>query len=296
MSPKRPVKSPVSDPVGLAYLDGQILSLDKARIGIQDRGFLLGDGVFETLRVTNGKVFRLDDHAKRLRTGLAAIHLDASIVDEFYTAVDAMVNAGVKKMGDDLYIRFMVTTGPLEDLNDTGRGLTVAGICKKFKPYPLAFYSKGIHVVRSRQRKDTTNPLSTIKSLSFLPYITARREALAQAVHDAILLNEHGRVAEASTSNVFARKGDTVYAPGAKEGALPGITRDAVLELLDEAGFDVKESLSFATWKRADEAWFTNTTGGVIPVTRFADQPIGKGRKGDLTSQLSHGLEALLRA
>lgn len=282
-------------PEGLAYVDGQVVDLAKARIPLNDRGFLLGDGIFETLRVANGKVFRLDGHARRLRAGLRLIGFDDSVEASFHQAVTALLRDGKRAFGDDLYVRVNISTGPMDDVAGTDRGLSVTGIAKKFKPYPMQYYSNGVQVVVSSQRKDTQSALSGHKTLSYLPHILARREALSATAHDAVLLNEHGRPAECSTSNLFARKGDTVYAPGLSEGACPGITRDVVLELLRDSGLDVAESMTLAQLRGASEAWLTNTTGGLVPITRLGDKPIGKGAKGELTTQLSHAYEALLR-
>lgn len=280
---------------GLAYLDGKTMDLAKARVPLNDRGYLLGDGVFETMRSSNGHVFRLADHEARIRSGLQAIGLDCELAADFHAAVDALSKAGKKEYGSDLYLRVNISTGPMDDVAGSDRGVTVTGIVKKFKPYPMQYYSNGIHVITSSQRKDSGNPLSRVKTLSFLPYVAARREAHAATVHDALLLNEHGRVAEASTSNVFALRKGVVHAPGADEGAIPGVTRAAVLELVKEAELDVVERLDVATLGKADEVWLTNTSGGIVPVTRFADKPIAKGKKGELTTQLSHALEAQIR-
>lgn len=280
---------------GIAYIDGKVLDLSKARVPLQDRGYLLGDGVFETLRVSNGVPYRLQEHAQRMRRGLRAINLDESLESEFRDAVGALVAKGKAEFGEELYVRVMVSTGPLEDLLDTGRGVTVTGLCKRFRPYPLQYYSNGIQLVVSRSRKDSRSPFSAIKTLSFLPYIMARREAHAATVHDALLLNENDRVAEASTSNVFALVDGIVHAPGEAEGAIPGVTRAAVLERLAETGHEVVERLPLAALRKAQEVWLTNTTGGIVPVTRFMDRPVGTGRKGELTTGLAHSLEAEIR-
>lgn len=280
---------------GIAYVEGNVVDLERATVPLNDRGYLLGDGVFETLRTSNGKVFRLDGHAERMAKGLAAINLDDALVDEFRSAVGALVKEGTLRFGGELYVRVMVTTGPMEDVLETGRGVTVTGICKKFRPYPMQYYANGIQVVLSRQRKDTRNPLSSVKTLSFLPYVSARRDAHAATAHDALLLNEHDRIAEASTSNVFALVDGKLHAPGEAEGAIAGVTRGAVLELADEAGLDVVERLTLKELAASAEAWLTNTTGGIVPITRALDRPVGNGKKGDLTAQFSHGLEAMIR-
>jgi branched-chain amino acid aminotransferase len=282
-------------PQGIAYIEGKTMDLAKAAVPLHDRGYLLGDGVFETLRTSNGHVFQLEQHAQRLQAGLKAINLDPDLEVEFRDAVAALVKAGAKPFGGELYVRVMVTTGPMEDVLDTGRGVTVTGLCKKFKPYPMQYYSQGIRLIASRERKDSRSALSAVKTLSFLPYITARREAHAATAHDALLLNEQGRVAEATTSNVFALHKGKVYAPGAAEGAIPGVTRGAVLDLVREAELDIVERLELAVLQKADEVWLTNTTGGIVPVGWFNDKAIGKGGRGELTAQLSHALEAEIR-
>jgi branched-chain amino acid aminotransferase len=288
-------RRPAKVPEGLGYVEGQVLDLAKATIPLNDRGYLLGDGVFETLRTVNGHVFRLDQHAERMRRSLKAIGLDDPVEEEFRAAVRALEREGHRLYGGELYLRVNISTGPMGDFADGERGVIVTGLCRKFKPYPMQHYSRGVHLITSRQRKFSQSPLSTVKSLSFLPHVAARREAMAATVHDAILLNEHGRVAEATTSNVFARKGDTVYAPGEAEGAVPGVTRAVVLGLVEEAGLEVVERLPVDTLRTAREAWLTNTTGGVVPFTRFDDRPIGNGEKDNLTARLGKAFETLLR-
>jgi branched-chain amino acid aminotransferase len=281
-------------PSGIAYIDGQTMDLATATVPLNDRGFLLGDGVFETLRTSNGRVFRLEDHCRRMEAGLRAVNLDGDLVEEFRQAVDALVQGGAKAFGGELYVRVMVSTGPMEDFLETGRGVSVTGLCKKFKPYPLQYYSQGVDLVTSRERKDSRSALAAVKTLSFLPYVTARREAHNATAHDALLLNEHGRVAEATTSNVFALHDGTVYAPGESEGAIPGVTRSAVLELVAEAGLPVVDCLETATLRKADEVWLTNTTGGIVPVRQVDERRINGGR-GELTARLGHALEAAIR-
>ncbi len=282
-------------PEGIAYVDGRVLDLRKATVPLNDRGYLLGDGVFETLRTSNRHVFRLADHAARVERGLKAIGLEGELESEFEDAVHALAQAGWKTYGGELYLRINVSTGPMGDVAGSGRGITVTGICKKFKPYPLQYYANGVQVIVSKQRKDSRSPLASIKTLSFLPYVAARREALSATAHDALLLNEHDRVAEATTSNVFALRDGVVHAPGESEGAVAGVTRGVVLGLLADADLELAEELDLRSLREADEVFLTNTTGGIVPVTRFGDRRIGTGKKGELTTRLSHALEELIR-
>jgi branched-chain amino acid aminotransferase len=159
----------------------------------------------------------------------------------------------------------------------------------------MQYYSNGVDVITSKQRKDSRSPISSVKTLSFLPYIAARREAHTAIVHDALLLNEADRIAEASTSNIFALHEGQVYAPGEEEGAIPGVTRGAVLDLLEGRGLRIRERLTTTTLHKAEEAWLTNTTGGIVPIKTFQDRPIGAGGRGKLTAELSRLLEAQIR-
>ncbi len=280
---------------GLAYVDGQTLDLKDARVPLLDRGYLMGDGVFETLRTTHGAVFHLEAHAARFRTGLAAIGLEPEVEDLFLEAVAELVAVGVPEFGDELYLRINATTGVTEDLGGSDAGVTLTGICKPFKPYPMRFYSHGVHLILSDRRVEAPSMTGGAKPLSFLPYVMARREAHARTAHDAILRNDAGRLAEVTTSNLFAVVGDVVHAPGPDEGAVDGVTRGVVLDFLDDAGIAVEPTLDVATLRGADEAFVTNTTGGVVPVTRFEEAPVGSGQKGELTTRLGHAYEDLVR-
>ncbi|HLF17090.1 MAG TPA: aminotransferase class IV, partial [Candidatus Thermoplasmatota archaeon] len=151
-------------PEGLAYVEGKVLALHLARVPLNDRGYLLGDGVFETLRTSNQHIFRLDEHAARITRGLKALGLEAELASEFRDAVQALAKPGWKAFGGELYIRINVSTGPLDDVAGNGRGITVTGLCKKFKPYPMQYYARGIHVTQSPIRKHTADPLSNVKT------------------------------------------------------------------------------------------------------------------------------------
>lgn len=280
---------------GLAFIDGETCDLRDARVPLLDRGYLMGDGVFETLRTAQGRAFRVDDHAERFRRGLRALGLDDEIEDLFRDAVAQLVAGGVPLFGDDLYLRINASTGVTEDLTGSDAGVTLTGICRPFKPYPMRYYTHGVQMVLSKRRIEAPSATGGAKPLSFLPYVMARREAHARTAHDALLLNHGGRVAEATTSNVFAFHDGAVHAPGTDEGAVDGVTRGVVLDLLADAGIEVRPTLELETLRASEEVFVTNTTGGVVPVTRFENQPIAGGQKGELTTRLGHAYEDLVR-
>lgn len=277
---------------GIAIVDGKVTRLDEARISIMDRGYLLGDGVFETLRSHGGVVFRREEHLQRLEEGLHVLGLGAGLVGPFQEALDTLVKEGHRRFGDRLYLRVNVTTGAMADIAG-GDGSSITGIARPFKPYPMKYYADGVHCIVAG-RKDEGDPLACIKSLSFLPYVVARRAAHAATAHDAILPNTQGDLTEATTANLFALRDGVVHAPGPDSGALAGVTRSALLEIIQDTGFDVVETLDPGQLATADEAWLSNTTGGVVPLTRFREAPIADGKKGDLCVRLRHAYDEMV--
>lgn len=280
---------------GIAWVDGCIVDAADAKVPLLDRGHLLGDGVFETLRTANGRMVRPDEHLRRLAHGLQVIGLDPGATDAAAEALDALVRAGGERFGDALYLRIQVTAGVQAEVAGVADGLHVTGVARPFQPYPMRHYARGIHAIVAPQRKHRDDPMNGVKSVSFASHLAARRFAMDATAHDALLLNDAGRIAEATTSNVFAVKGDTVHAPGRDEGALDGVTRAMVLELVEDTGLDVAGSLSIDGLAAADEAFLTNTIGGVVPLTRFNDAPIGDGTKGELTTRLGAAYDALVQ-
>ncbi len=278
------------DPI--AWNGREIVPLAKATVPLADRGHLLGDGIFETLRGHKGSVFRLDAHLERMRRGLVAIGLDARLADDAAQVIHDLTEAA---SAEDVYLRVQVSTGPSEEIA-SDEGARVTGICKRFRPYPMTHYQRGVRTIFSSIRKTTTDPLANVKSLSFLPYVVARRQALGEAAHDALLRNEHGRIAEATTSNVFALQSDALHAPGSAEGALDGVTRQLILELAEDTGLDVVESLDKATLTGAQEVLLSNTIGGVIPVTRIDGKPVGTGKVGEFAKRMGRAVDEAVHA
>lgn len=262
------------------YVDGRVL--EDARVPLTDRGYLLGDGVFETLRVDSGHVFRLDDHMERLARGLHVLGIDEATREEACAAALTLADAAEE---DPILVRVNVTSGLFRGIAD-GAGPAVTGFLRPMAAPPAKRYGTGVSVVLSRYRKDHESPLSSVKHMSYLPHVQARREARATGAHDALLTNMAGRIAEATTSNVFAMVGATVHAPGPAEGALAGITRDVVLAFVHEEGVEVRPRLTAETLRRADEAWLTNTRVGCLPITRVDGTPLGEGTPGPFAKRM----------
>lgn len=253
---------------GLAYVDGRVVPLHEARVPLRDRGFLLGDGIFETLRTHDGAIHQAPLHAQRLRQGVRALGLPEPAADEAWRALESLRRDAVGKIGPSLYLRLTVTTGQAEAYAGAPGRYAVYAFARPLQPYPTAHYEPGIRVAVASMRKPRSGPLVGVKTLSSLPHVAARREARARGAHDAILLNDRGRVCEATTSNVLAVRRGRLHAPGPKEGAVDGVTRRRLVEAARSQGLTVETSLTLRELMAAHEVILTNTIGGVVPVAK----------------------------
>ncbi|NQT06372.1 MAG: branched-chain-amino-acid transaminase [Candidatus Omnitrophica bacterium] len=266
------------------FVNNRIVDEKKASISIFDRGFLYGDGIFETMRSYNGRVLALDRHLDRLYSSAKVIDLKIklgreSIKKQIYKLI--RIN-GLK----DAYIRLAATRGEGRvGLNAvTAKSSSVVIIVKHFTPYPAAFYEKGISLYTSSVRRNAESPLSSIKSLNYLNNILARMDAQKRGADDALLLNTKGFVAESAVSNIFMIKRKGLITPSLNSGILPGVTREIVLSIAKKAGLKaIERKVSPRELKGADEVFLTNTLMEVMPVVKIDKTGIGKRRPGLLT-------------
>lgn len=251
------------------YINGVFFDEKDAKISVFDRGFLYGDGVFETLRSYGGKIFRLADHLERLSKGAGFL----SIPFDPDEAEKALCQTLLRSRLNDAMLRLTLTRGqgtwglkcPAEP------NPTTVIFARPFTGYPGQ--KDGISICISETRKTPQESLDpSLKSLNFLNNILARREATFQGVQEAILLNKDGYLAEGSVSNLFWVSENVLYTPALQTGILPGVTRKVVMELADkenipcEEGFYNPQDL-FA----AKEVFLTNTGFEIMPVQRVDD-------------------------
>lgn len=278
------------------YLDGQILDAEEARIPVNDRGVLFGDGLFETIRAYNGRPFRLDRHLRRLRDGCRVLRISGIPEDgQIAEAIDALYRENVGS--GDAYVRLTVTGG---DFNGNRTLTRSAGprffiIVKPFEGYPPDFYRHGIRVTVSSVRRNPHSPLWRIKTNNYLEPLYAKQEAVDHGYDDALFLNTEGYLAEGSTSNLFLASGRKVMTPHPDCGILPGITRETVLELCSRLGIVAEEGFyRLEDLQGADEIFLTMTTGEIIPVAEVDGVRPSERCPGPLTSRLSTAYRRLV--
>lgn len=278
-------------------IDGVAVPAEQARISVLDNGFILGDGVYDTLRTYGGRPFRLDLHLDRLRRSAARIGVDIPLSDQqLAMRLDDVL---ARAENAESYIRFIITRG-IGDATyhfEQVVGPTIVILIKPFESPPAAFYDDGIPatiVSVRRNAADAADP--AIKSCSLLNSVLAAREAQARGGIEAILLDARGNVAEGAASNVFAVRGDGLHTPPLDTGILAGIAREIVIDLARESATPVREEpLAPESLRAADEAFLTSSIREVMPISSIDGEKVGTGRPGPVTKRLLGALQDYAR-
>ena len=280
------------------WLDGTWHDRDTAMISVYDHGLLYGDGVFEGIRIYGGRIFRLREHLDRLYDSAHAIWLTIPMSKD---QMAAATEEGVRRSGiKEGYIRHVVTRG-VGDLGLDPRKCanpSVIIITDTIKLWPEEVYETGLKVVTAGTPIPQREALSPrVKSLNYLAHILAKIEGIQAGADEVIMLDSSGTVAEGSGQNIFVVKGRLIRTPPAHAGILKGVTRDVVVELAREAGYDMQETmLNRYDVYTADEAFFTGTAAEVVGIRQLDGRVIGSGRPGPVTRDLRTRFQTLVRS
>lgn len=272
------------------YINGKFVEREQATVSVFDHGFLYGDGVFEGIRSYSGRVFRLDAHIDRLYKSAKAIDLAIPLSSKEMTEA-TLESLRINELLE-AYIRLVVTRGS-GDLGLNPRKVhtppTIVIVPDKLALYPKERYENGLEVCIVSVRRIPPDSLSpAIKSLNYLNNILAVIEVNQRGLHEGILLNQQGYVAEATADNIFVIKDGRISTPHINAGALPGITRGAVLDICRTIGIPVREDwLTAYDLYTADEMFLTGTGAELIPVVKVDGRMIGGGKPGPVFQQLN---------
>jgi branched-chain amino acid aminotransferase len=285
------------------YLDGALVPREEAKVSVFDHGFLYGDGVFEGIRVYNGRIFRLDAHLERLWRCAKAILLEPPMSrDEFARAIEETVVANNMRDG---YVRAIFSRGPGDlglDPRKCSRPTSIV-IADAIKLYPPEVYEHGMECITVSTRRSRPDVLSpAIKSLNYLNHILAKIECNRAGVPECIMLNDRGLVAECSADNVFIYARDysgraELRTPPITAGSLEGITRDAVIQIAGELGIPcVEKDMALFDIYGAEEAFLTGTAAEVVPLTTLDSRKVGNGEPGEITKRIRARYQELTRS
>lgn len=270
------------------WLDGNLVEENEAKISVFDHGLLYGDGIFEGIRFYNGRVFRLEEHVKRLFDSAKAILLKMPwTVEEVCQATLETCRANNLQDG---YIRLVITRGagplglnphqcPTPSMFIIASGITL---------YPESCYENGLEVVTCSTRRPAPAALSPqVKSLNYLNNVMAKVEAIKAGAQEGLMLNEQGYVAECTGDNVFVIKNGEIKTPPVSDGSLDGITRQVIFELAESLQIPLREcTMTRYDLYVADEIFLTGTAAEVIPLVKLDARDIGDGKPGEISKKM----------
>ena len=287
---------------GHVWVDGRLMPASGAQLSVFDRGFQLGDGVFETLRVRAGRPTELPEHLARLRRSAdgLGIALPAGLDATIGAAIADLLAAEAMDGPDgDASVRITVSRGVfagrgLLPPDETVRPTLVIQAWPVVAP-PAGHLEVGLHVVASAIRRDAENPLVMLKTTSRADHVHARLEARRAGADDALFLTIDGYLSESTTANVFLVRGDELATPALACAILPGTTRSWILGWGGRVGLTLNEGwLTTRDLAEADEAFLCSSVAGILPVTRFGGSAIGAGVPGPWTRRARADREAFI--
>ncbi len=264
------------------FLNGQIVSADKATVAITDSSYLYGIGLFETMRAVEGTVFRLADHLQRLNRSAETLAIANSYSDEqIRQAVDEVLTAN--KLSD-ARLRLQVSNGPIGADGTAATNLLVTAT--EFTPYPAEYYEKGIRVSLTDFRQNPKDPFCGHKTTCFGPRLTALKQAHEKLATESLWFTTENFLAEGSVSNVFLVKDGELFTPPVQTPVLPGIARKTVIEIAEAENIPCHEQpLQVGDLLAADEVFLTNVIMEVLPVTAIEAHTVADSKPGKLTKK-----------
>ena len=280
------------------WIDGRIVEGKDAKLSVTDHGFLYGDGIFEGMRAYNGRMFRLDDHMRRLSVSARALGLEIPGGTE--QAKRVVLETVAATGSPEAYIRLLITRGegPLGVDPTTCPKPNMICIVDTVEVFPPERAALGVELVTASYRRPGADVLDPrVKSLNYLNNALCKGEARRRGADDSLVLNQQGAVTETSSTNVFAVCGGVVTTPPTTDGALDGITRRTVLELCAKLGIPARErSMGRIDFFGADEAFVTGSGARIVPIRSLDGQTIGTAVPGAITAKLTEAFFELARS
>jgi D-alanine transaminase len=269
--------------VNQVYLNGEFVPAEQAKVSVFDRGFLLGDGIYEVIPVYNGHSFLLEGHLARLQNSLDGIQLANPHNDQKWSEIIAELIA--KNGGGDQSLYLQVTRGvaPRDHVFPDNVEPTIFLMSTPLKAVPTEWKQQGIKAITV---EDIRWQNCDIKAISLLPNSLLKQRAKEAGAQEALLIKDD-YLTEGAASNAYAIINGTIYTAPKDEKVLPGITRDFVLELARDNGMMVMElPVSFERLLEADEIWVSSSTKEVLAVTELDGRPVGDGMPGPIWKKI----------
>ncbi len=265
------------------YLNGQFLPADQAQVSVFDRGFLLGDGVYEVIPVYAGRCFELEAHLNRLQYSLDGVRMKNPMTSQqWQTMIEELVS---RNGGGDQSLYLQVTRGvaPRDHIFPTGVEPTAFAMSNPLQMVPEKYKQNGIKAITLA---DIRWANCNIKAITLLPNSLLKQQAQEAGAQEALLIRD-GYLTEGAASNAYVVLNGTIYTSPKDEKVLPGITRDVVVKLALENGIPLLEqAVTEQQLRQADEIWMSSSTKEVLPITELDNKPVGDGKPGPVWKQI----------
>jgi len=279
------------------YINGEFHQREDAKISVFDSGYLVGDGVWEGIRLYKGKLAFVNDHLERLWIAAKAIGLNIPFSqEEMIKRIQSTLD--INNMFDQVHIRVMLTRGIKKTPSQDPR-LTISGpnlvIIAEHKKASIESKNKGIKLFTSSFRRGSPDYLDPkLNCHSKLHEVQALVQAIEAGADEALMLDINGFVSTCNATNFFMIKNNEVWT-STGDYCMNGITRSKIIKICKENNMICHEkNFSLYDTYSADEAFVTGTFGGVTPVTHIDGKQIGKGNFGSISKTLSNFYEQLI--
>ena len=279
------------------FINGELFARNDAKISVFDSGYLVGDGIWEAMRLHKGVLVFLEDHLDRLWQGAAAVHMSLGFTREELVG-NIWKTLHVNDMQDGVHVRIMITRGIKKTPSQDPR-LTISGpnvvIIAEHKQASIESKEKGVTLFTSTIRRGSPDYLDPrLNCHSKLHEVQALVQAIEAGADEALMLDIHGFVSTCNATNFFIVKNKEVWT-STGQYCMNGITRAKVILACEQNGIVCKQKdFSLFDVYGADEAFVTGTFGGLTPVTKIDGRTIGEGKYGDFTRRLGELYHALI--
>lgn len=275
----------------IGYLNGEFLPLEEVKVSVEDRGFQFGDGVYEVIRVYDGRPFKLQEHLTRLAQSAEAIQLSLPFSSSEW---EAAIFQGLRLCEFDhckVYLQVTRGVAPREHQFPANVTPTILMTFRELRAIDQSVRDAGVSAITL---PDLRWGLCYIKSLNLLPNVLAKQQAVQAGAFEAILVRNE-MVTEGTASNVMMVSNGMIATPALTHHLLAGVTRQVILDMAQAAGIVVEErSISGDEMKQADEIFLAGTTIEVLAVVNLDGRTIGDGRPGPITKSLAARFRRLI--
>lgn len=270
------------------YLNGSILPSSEAMVSPFDAGFTHAAGLFETMRVYNGRVFRLAEHVARLNRSATRLAMNVAVdAEAIATGITELLIANEL---DEARIRVVATPGSVPRIGSTDEPSPPTTLITATPPneYPTEMYETGFRVCISPYRQTRHDPLAGHKTLAYFPRLLSMKDAAERRCNESLWFTTDNLLAEGAVCNVFIVKDGAIATPGLETPVLPGTTRNAVIEIAKSNGIPCEEcEIDIETLLAADEVFLTGSVLEIMPVTSIEKHQVGTGLPGVTTRRLA---------